>query len=295
MDTAKKQQKDASMLFIGSCRYMYDFPWNSFLGRLHTTKEIIFALKHINVINPIRNIFREAAVHKTGKIDHYTTEVNCLEGLVFGDLGSPALPTQAPFLIDYTERNTMGLDLTDNVNDVILEISSRKIYTYETDEPMRQHYSGCLVSDKQLYLNNFYLNRNFIKPLKEQYNYPTEQFFERSEIKYKRISKKELEKDLILIKQLIEKQFKKTTKLHVIPHLNLKKDTSVSYIKGRAVLVKDLRDVCRKLDVRFYDVGKYLEEQYDNPTLKEFMPGAHYSKGLWFDKVKEFLIKEIIN
>ena len=295
MDTAEKEQKDDSMLFIGSCRYMYDFPWNSFLGRLHTTKEIIFALKHINVINPIRNIFREAAVYNTGRIDHFTTEVNCLEGLVFGDLGQPALPTQAPFLIDYTERNTMGLDLTDNVNHVILEISSRKIYTYETDEPMRQHYSGCLVSDKQLYINNFYLNRNFIKPLKEQYNYPAEQFFEKREIKYKRISKGELEKDLILIKQLIKKQFKKTTTLHVIPHLNLKRDTATAstYIKQRDILVKDLREICKKLDVRFYDVGKYIEDQYDSPTLKEFMPGAHYIKG--FDKVKEFLIKEIIN
>jgi len=43
------------MLYIGSCRYMYEYKWDYFPGRLHTTKEIIFFLENIDNIENIIN------------------------------------------------------------------------------------------------------------------------------------------------------------------------------------------------------------------------------------------------
>ena len=38
------------MLYVGSCRYMYDYDWDYFAPRLHTTKEIIHFLENIDNI-----------------------------------------------------------------------------------------------------------------------------------------------------------------------------------------------------------------------------------------------------
>ena len=95
------------MLYIGSCRYMYDYNWNHFRARLHTTREILYFLENINNIDKL--------VEKT---------FGELIGLIFGDLFNPQVVYRTPTYL----KN--GTDDLSSVKKLVLEISSRKLYYY---------------------------------------------------------------------------------------------------------------------------------------------------------------------
>ena len=103
------------MLYIGSCRYMYDYDWDYFPARLHTTREIIFFLENIeNIQNVINN--------NPGNL------TNC----IFGDIYHPCVKNDS--------EKFMNKKMNKNINKIVIEISSRKI-RYYNDIPLNYSYS----------------------------------------------------------------------------------------------------------------------------------------------------------
>jgi hypothetical protein len=93
------------MLYIGSCRYMYEYEWEFFPPRLHTTKEIIHFLEHIDHIQEVIDANpRELAFHIFGGFTH---------------------PTVREELIRF-----FNTPFNKDTKKIILEICSRKLYYY---------------------------------------------------------------------------------------------------------------------------------------------------------------------
>jgi hypothetical protein len=104
------------MLYLGSCRYMYDYDWDYFPGRLHTTREIIFFLENMtNIKNIINNNPPELA--------------NC----IFGDIYHPGVINDA--------NKFMNKNMNTNINKIIMEISSKKVMYYN-DIPLNYFYTN---------------------------------------------------------------------------------------------------------------------------------------------------------
>ena len=103
------------MFYIGSCRYMYDYDWDYFPGRLHTTREIIYFLENITNIKEIMN-------------DNPKTLTN----FIFGDIYHPGVINDS---IKFMNKN-----INKNTNKIIMEISSRKVMYYN-DIPLNYFYS----------------------------------------------------------------------------------------------------------------------------------------------------------
>jgi hypothetical protein len=104
-------------LYLGSCRYMYNYIWEYFPARLHTTREIIFFLKNIN---NLKNIISTNPIEITNYI---------FGGIYHEDV------------INDSKKFINNLNSTDlkNINKLILEISSRKIMYYN-DIPLNYYY-----------------------------------------------------------------------------------------------------------------------------------------------------------
>lgn len=93
------------MFYIGSCRYMYDYDWDYFPARLHTTREIIFFLENINNIKKIIN-----------------ENPPILANFIFGDIYHPGVIKDS--------QQFMNKDMNKNIHKIIMEISSRKVIYY---------------------------------------------------------------------------------------------------------------------------------------------------------------------
>ena len=106
------------MLYIGSCRYMYDYDWDFFPARLYTTREIIHFLENID---NIKNV-----------IDNNPSE---LTNFIFGDIYEKTV-------INYSNK-FMNKKIDKNINKIIMEICSRKVMYYN-DIPLNYHYCNKL-------------------------------------------------------------------------------------------------------------------------------------------------------
>ena len=103
-----------SMLYIGSCRYMYGYTWDYFPARLHTTREIIYFLENIN---NIKNVIENNPSELT----------NCIFGDIYHD-----------YVINDSIK-FMNKKLNKNISNIIMEISTQKIMYYN-DIPLNYHY-----------------------------------------------------------------------------------------------------------------------------------------------------------
>lgn len=113
------------MLYIGSCRYMYEYDWDYFPARLHTTKEIIHFLENIdNIKNVIDN------------------NPNDLTNFIFGDIYHPSVINES--------TNFINKNINKNINKIIMEISSRKV-VYYNDIPLNYYYSHDDWKKKNIY------------------------------------------------------------------------------------------------------------------------------------------------
>ena len=102
------------MLYVGSCRYMYLHKWNYFPARLHTTKEIIFFLEHIDNIQNIMNTSPSDLINK-----------------IFGDcLHHDVMNDTKRFLQHFDKK----------ISKLILEICSRKLF-YMGNIPLNHYYT----------------------------------------------------------------------------------------------------------------------------------------------------------
>jgi len=234
------------ILYMGSCRYMYNCKWSYFPPRLHTTKEILFFLENINNIENIINIYPPDLVD-----------------LIFSDIFHPGvIKDSKTFIIDYNKK----YNISETYKEFILEISSRKIYYYN-DIPLN-HYNTNLYSYR-------------IKKYK---------------LKEKILTDDEIEEDL---KKIIElsKKFHPNIKINIIPHLNLKLKSTKQYIKKRDELVKLLDKLCVKLNLKFINIGEFIENSLLNDVfLDEYMKdGRHYSSESVEKLIKKYLENNIIN
>lgn len=224
------------MLYIGSCRYMYDYEWDYFPARLHTTREMIHFLENID---NIKNI-----------IDNNPNE---LTNFIFGRIYHPDVISDS--------NNFINKNINKNINKIIMEISSRKV----------------------MYYNDIPLNYFYSESTKNQYN-----------LVEKILTDEEIDYDLNYIVKLCKSIFNENIELHVIPHLNLKTKSTLDYICERNNFVNLLEYLCNKYNIKIHNVGKYIENNNNNDSfLEDYMSDStHYSKD--YDKVKSFLINEII-
>jgi hypothetical protein len=229
------------MLYVGSCRYMYDYDWDYFAPRLHTTKEIIHFLENINTLNTV--------------LDNNPTD---LAYQIFGGVTNS-------FVIDDFKRFT-NTPINKDINKIILEISSRKIYYYNS-----------------IPLNWYYIH----------YETNSLHLIPKYDLKYVCIGDEEIENDIKYIIKLCKSIFNENIEVHIIPHLNLKTKSTLEYIPERNKLVKLLEDLSNKYNIKIHNIGKYLETYNNNIFLDEYMSDStHYSKD--YDKVKLFLKNNII-
>lgn len=230
------------MLYIGSCRYMADYPWDYFPGKLHSTREIIFFLENINHCKKI--------------IDNNPSE---LSNFIFGDIFHPNTFVQATQFINNLSPSFVNKSINQNLNKIIIEISSRKVRMYN-NIPLSHHYSRF---DTKHCLTEIIL---------------TDQ---------------EIECDIKCIINLCKIVFNENIQIHIIPHCNLKIMKTVQYIVERNNLVNLLEVLCSKYNINFHNVGKYIENNHENAFLDVYMnDSAHYSKD--YDKIKSFVIREIV-
>ncbi len=103
------------MLYSGSCRYMYDYKWYFFPGRLHSTREIIYFLENIENIH-------EVLVNNPG-----------FENLIFGDIYHNDV-------IPYTKKFLNHKMVLHDIRKLVLEISSRNV-CYYNDLPLSEYYT----------------------------------------------------------------------------------------------------------------------------------------------------------
>lgn len=104
------------MFYLGSCRYMYHFGWESFISRLHTTKEIIFFLENTSNLKQV--------------IDENPIE---LTNFIFGDIYHRELKDKSiEFINTYNNYK--------NKKKIILEICSRKVFYYN-NIPLSHYYT----------------------------------------------------------------------------------------------------------------------------------------------------------
>jgi len=93
---------------------MYDYDWEYFPGRLHTTREIIHCLENIN---NIKNVIRN--------------NPNKIANFIFGDINHPSVREDS---IKFINKN-----INKNITKIIMEISSRKVMYYN-NIPLNFYY-----------------------------------------------------------------------------------------------------------------------------------------------------------
>jgi hypothetical protein len=92
---------------------MYDYGWDYFPGRLHTTREIIFFLENIKNIKTVINSHPED-----------------LTNAIFGDIYHPGVISDS--------NKFMNKNINKNINKIIMEISSKKLIYYN-DIPLNYY------------------------------------------------------------------------------------------------------------------------------------------------------------
>lgn len=248
------------MLYFGSCRYSHagERDWTPFLSRLHTTREI----------HQVINMFDGDYTKWIDKFSQDDAETLWL----LSDMGHPGVG----WGWEGSGLNWKPSVDPKDVKDVLIEVSSKKVYQVEyQDEPwwVSRHYLQVYRKD---------LVSKYI-PSRDEY---------RSE--YVILTEEEISDDLKRIKDLIKVKFHPEARLHVIPHLNLKTSKDGDYLPIRNELANWLEAACVKHDINFCNVGKHLEEVYSKPWLDICMPDStHYAAGGGY--VFKFIVDKLAN
>jgi hypothetical protein len=140
---------DKSVFYIGSCRYQSLFPQN-FPPRLHTTKEVIHFLRHVDTMDKY--------------LEHpYLNSI-------FGDcIGCKDIKTS---FIEFIEKRK---EFMNGINTVVLELCSRKV-AYINNIPVSHFFSKKLITEniaKEVILTNNVIRDDLIiikNILKRKYN-----------------------------------------------------------------------------------------------------------------------------
>ena len=250
--------ENSKMLYWGSCRYMYDFMWNSFAGRLHTTREIgsVIMGTGIDLINQFPQ-------------EYFT--------YVFGDIHNAIASNNVSCTTAGFERKLPDLK---DIKDVIIEVSSNVV-------------NKAYIKGRTVYVNTFYVNRDADNTIDSPGRVISREIRDASQVVI--LSPKDLELDLVLIRDLIKEKFHPEARLHVIPPLNLRTGGDNSnYIRTRVANTYALEAACNQYKINFYNVGKHLEDVCINPTLEKFQPTrAHYDEDLFAEYVRPYLEEQI--
>lgn len=237
------------MIYIGSCRYMYLHDWDYFPARLYTTREIIYFLQNIHNIN-----------------DSVSNVPGILINYVFGDMFNPgAFIHQEQMSLESLSRKFIekNKDNFTDYTDVILEISSLKLYYYK-DIPLNAFYVDFI---------NKYVN-----------------IIDDFHITSKELTHSEVIDDLIIIKDLVRKIFN-NAKITIIPHLNLKSVRTNGYIKNRENLTNMLSIITNELKISFFNVGEYLENLNPGIFLETCMPDSYHYIERYEKQISEYFVE----
>jgi len=205
-----------------------------------------------------------ARLHSTKEIIFFLENINNIEKLINNNpvelINFIFGDIYHPQVINES-KNFISKKINKNINKIIMEISSRKVMYYN-NIPLNYYYS---------HNNNTY---SLIKKI---------------------LTDQEIEEDLYYIINLCKKIFNEDIEIHIIPHLNLKTKTTLNYISDRNGLVNLLEYLCKKYNIKIHNIGKYLENENNNECfIEDYMADSrHYSKD--YDKINDFLIKNIIN
>ena len=181
-----------------------------------------------------------------------------LSNLIFGDIYEPkVINSSQKFLstqVDFKEIDTL-----------VLEICTRKYFLYNDTIPLNYFYTQS--------------NQNIIN----KYN-----------LEFRELNDTELENDLICIKKLVETNFKDRSQIHIIPHFNLKKKQNNEKIPDRDKLIKILEEICKKIQINFHDIAKYIESNEKFPQyIEDYMGDYLHYKQNNINIIYEFVKKAI--
>ena len=167
-----------------------------------------------------------------------------------------------------------------DIKDVIIEVSSNVV-------------NKAYIKGRTVYVNTFYVNRDADNTIDSPGRVISREIRDASQVVI--LSPKDLEVDLVLIRDLIKEKFHPEARLHVIPPLNLRTGGDNShYIRTRAANTYALEAACNQYKINFYNVGKHLEDVCINPTLEKFQPTrAHYDEDLFAEYVRPYLEEQI--
>jgi len=210
-----------------------------------------------------------ARLHTTREIIFFLENINNIKKIINDN---PSVLTNFIFGDIYhngvikDSQKFMNQGINKNIKKIIIEISSRKVIYYNN-----------------IPLNNFYFYYHKQFNLVKKYN-----------LIEKKLTDEEIEYDIIRIIQLCKTVFNENIKIHIIPHLNLKTKLHNNYISDRNCFVNLLEYLANKYQIKIHNIGKYIENNNNESFLEDYMSDStHYSYG--YDKIKEFLISEIID
>lgn len=226
----------------------YELWDNFFPARLHTTKEIIYFLENIHSLKDILNLFPKD-----------------ITNIIFGDIYHKDVH---PLMDNF--YNIKDFKTFNNIN---IEITSRKVLLFN-NIPINYHYSTVAAST---FKNNI-LNKKNIKENASNLSVI-------NNCVYHELSDYEIEQDLKHINELIKSIFNNTSILNVITQINLKLKTTNNYIPERDNLVQGLKRVTNNLGINCYDIGNYIETNYDHKFMSDYvLDNQHFNSILKYEK-----------
>jgi len=229
----------------------YELWDNFFPGRLHSTKEIIFFLENIDKVKEL--------------IIKYPKEI---VNIIFGDIYHSEV---SPLIKKFLKINDFSV-----FNEVYIEITSRKV----------------LLSNEAP-INNFYGNKSAeawkenikSQDCKDRKKYLKHLYFLNTST-YCELDNTEIKKDIQRINELVKLKFNKDTSLNIITALNLKLKQSDNYIPERSSLVDITKHVASDLNIKYYDPGAYIENNYEETFMEDYaLDSQHFNSILKYEKV----------
>jgi hypothetical protein len=202
-----------------------------------------------------------ARLHSTKEVIYFLENISNIKDII-----SKNKPDLLNCIFGHMNHNRVTKDFSNfiekkidkNTKKVVIEISTRKV-RYYNNVPLNYFYSS---------ITSFH------------------------GLETKILTDDEIENDLIYIVEICKLVFNQETEVHIIPHLNLKTKLC-NYISERNDLVCLLERLCIKHDIKFHNIGKYIETIDKDPRIESYMADSiHYSKG--YAVVKQFLIEHII-
>lgn len=202
-------------------------------------KEEALFIGSARYMNNINWTFFPGRLYTTKEIIYFLENINNLDEIIdttqkdlvnriFGSITHVSVKTETN---NFIEKKSYK-----KTRKVIIEISSNKVYYYRNKIPVQ--WKKTTIDNNDILVSKY-------------------------DLQYHEITHKELEDDLVRIKELVKTIFKKETELHVISNINMKHPITNDYSHTINNLVSVLEKISYKNGIYFHNIGKYIEINYN--------------------------------